>query len=100
AALRVLRTYPQIDHVLTSAGTGPWASRCSALQRYAQSAGDGIVILPGGGVDEDAARTLARCAGVTEIHVGRAARVSHAVDGPVSAHAVRSLLFAAGRIDS
>jgi copper homeostasis protein len=100
AALRVLRRHPRIDRVLTGAGEGLWISRCAALQRYAQWAGSGIVMLPGGGVDEDAARALATCAGVTEVHVGRAARVGHAIDGPVSAQAVRSLLVAAGRNDS
>ena len=99
-SLRVLRRYPQIDHVLTGAGTGPWTSRCAALQRCAVWAGSGIVMLPGGGIDEDAIRVLAECECVTEVHVGRAARVRHAIDRPLSAQAVRALRRAAGRIDS
>ncbi len=93
--LRVLRRYPQIDHVLTSAGTGPWTSRVASLRRYAQWAGSGIVMLPGGGIDEDAIRMLADCKSVTEVHVGRAARAGRAVDGPVSAAAVSTLRRAA-----
>jgi copper homeostasis protein len=96
-ALRTLRRYPRIDRVLTGAGVGSWTSRCATLQRYARWAGGGIVLLPGGGVDEDAIRALAACAGITEVHVGRAARAGHALDGPVSADAVRTLLRAAGR---
>jgi copper homeostasis protein len=98
--LRVLRRYPQIDHVLTSAGTGPWTSRLASLRRYAHWAGSGIVVLPGGGIDEAAIRVLAECECVTEVHVGRAARARHAIDEPVSAQAVRSLRLAAERIDS
>jgi len=98
AALRVLGRYQQIDRVLTGAGTGPWASRCATLRRYTRWAGASIVVLPGGGVDEEALRALARCNSVTEAHVGRAARVGYAIDGRVSAEAVRALRLAAGWI--
>jgi copper homeostasis protein len=96
AALHVLGRHRQVDRVLTSAGTGAWTSRCAALRRYARWAGARTVILPGGGVDEDALRTLAQCDSVTEAHVGRAARVGHAIDGRVSADAVKALRLAAG----
>jgi copper homeostasis protein len=96
AAFRVLQRYPQIDRVLTGAGTGSWAARCSTLQRYGRWAGSRIVILPGGGVDADAIRALAGCTGITEAHVGRAARVGGSVDGRVTAAAVSTLRRAAG----
>lgn len=95
-ALRILRKYRQVDHVLTGAGTGTWASRCGALERYAGWAGPGIVILPGGGVDTETLRALTSCNGITEAHVGRAARAGCTVEGPVSADAVRALRRAAG----
>lgn len=97
AALRTLQRYPQIDRVLTGGGTGSWMSRCATLQRHARWAGSGLVMLPGGGVDEEAVRALAGCAGVTEVHVGRAARAGGTVDGPVTAAAVSTLRRAAGR---
>jgi copper homeostasis protein len=96
AALRVLRRYPQVDRVLTRGGTGGWPSRCATLTRYADWAGPGITILPGGGVNEDALRALAASGCVKEAHVGRAARMGAAVDSPVSADAVRMLRAAAG----
>lgn len=99
-ALRTLQRYGQIDRVLTGAGTGPWPSRCDTLQRYARRGAPRIVILPGGQIDEHVLRSLARCPGVTEAHVGRAARAGHVVDGRVSAEAVRMLARAAGRSDS
>lgn len=94
AAFGVLRRYPQVDRVLTSGGTGAWTSRCETLARYALWAGPGIGMLPGGGVDATAISILAR-AGIAEAHVGRAVRARHAVDGPVSAEAVRQLVEAA-----
>lgn len=95
AALRILRTFPRIDRVLTGAGSGPWTSRCATLERYARWAGGAIVMLPGGGVDEAAIRALAECGCVTEVHVGRAARAGGRVDGAVTATAVRLLRRAA-----
>jgi copper homeostasis protein len=94
--LRVLLRYPQIDRVLTAAGTGAWTSRCAILQRVVRWARPHIVVLPGGNVDEAALDALAACDGVTEAHVGRAARIGHVVDGQVSAAAVSALRRAAG----
>ena len=91
AAFRVVRQYPQIDRVLTGAGAGAWASRCRTVRRYTRWAGPHVVILPGGGIDGEAVAALARC-GAAEAHIGRAARVGHTVDGPVSAEAVRALV--------
>jgi copper homeostasis protein len=96
AALRALQRHAQIDRVLTGAGTGAWASRCRTLTRYARWAGSRITLLPGGEIDEAAIRALTACACVTEVHVGRAARIGQAVDGAVSAEAVAILRRAAG----
>jgi copper homeostasis protein len=96
SALRVLQRYSQVDRVLTGGGTGPWPSRRGTLERYAGWAGEEIVILPGGGIDEEVLRTLAASGCVREAHVGRAARVGRTIDGPVSADAVRTLMRAAG----
>lgn len=91
AALQVLRHHEQIDYVLTSAGAGPWTVRCETLARYARWAGPRIAMLIGGGVDAEAIPMLAR-SGAAEAHVGRAARSGQAIDGRVSAEAVRGLI--------
>jgi len=96
AALLALSRYPQIDRVLTRGGTGEWSSRCATLKTYMEWSAPRITILPGGGVDEEALRALVSCGGVTEAHVGRAARAGRAVDGPVAGDAVRALRRAAG----
>ena len=95
-ALAALGRHRQIDRVLTGGGTGTWTSRCAELRRYARCAGAGMVILPGGGIDTAALGALARCDGITEAHVGRAARVGRSIEGRVSADAVRALRRAAG----
>lgn len=94
AVLRTLRTYAQIDHVLTCAGAA--TSRCEALARYTRWAGSGITMLPGGDIDEAAVRTLTACDCVSAVHVGRAARIGRSVDGRVSAAQVAELRRAAG----
>jgi copper homeostasis protein len=99
ATFDTLRQYPQIDRVLTGAGTGTWKSRCSTLERYARASGDALIVLPGGGIDADALEALADCRFVTEAHIGRAARIESAVDGRVSAEAIRMLRSAASRRD-
>jgi copper homeostasis protein len=93
-SLHVLQRFPQIDRVLTHGGSGAWPPRCATFTRYAQWGAPAISVLPGGGVDRDALCALAACGCVTEAHVGRAARIGHTVDGPVSAEAVRRLLEA------
>jgi copper homeostasis protein len=95
AALGVLKRHSQIDRVLTRGGTADWSSRCATLTRYAGWAGPLIRVLPGGGVDADALRALAACGSVAEAHIGRAARIGRAIDGPVSAEAVAALRRAA-----
>lgn len=96
AVLRVLKGHRQIDRVLTRGGTGAWTSRCATLARYARWAGPRIGLLPGGEIDQAAIPALTACACVTEVHVGRAARVGGAIDGRVSAEAVAALRRAAG----
>jgi len=99
AGFRILHRYPQFDRVLTGAGTGPWASRCATLARYAGWGEPGITVLPGGDVDEGAILALRACGAVTEAHVGRAARIDRVVGEAVSADAVRGLRRAAGWAD-
>ena len=96
AALRVLKRHHQIDRILTDGGGGDWPSRCATLTRYVAWAGPEIRVLPGGGVDLDGLRALAACGSIAEAHVGRAARVGRAIDGPVSAAAVAVLRCASG----
>jgi hypothetical protein len=59
--------------------------------QYQVRAGSHLIILAGGGVDEDALRLIASCGCVGETHVGRAACDPQDRGAPVSAERVRHL---------
>jgi len=96
AAIAAARTRDQIDRILTNGGSGDWGERCQRLREYASAASPRVTILAGGGIDEAALRTLAAAKDVTEVHVGRAARLDNCRTGPVSAERVRRLKAIAG----
>jgi copper homeostasis protein len=91
AAIAAALSFPQIDRILTSGGSGDWTERCERLTAWSRRAGPRITILPGGGVDEAALAELSRCADMTEAHVGKAAREPQVSTAPVSAARVRKL---------
>lgn len=91
SAIAAALSFPQIDRILTSGGSGDWSSRCERLTAWARRAAPRITILPGGGVDDQALKLLAACPLITEAHVGKAAREPQQSTGPVSANRVRRL---------
>jgi copper homeostasis protein len=90
-AIEALARIPAIDRILTSGGEGTALERCARLHQYAILAGSRIVIVAGGGVDEEALVTFAEAGCVREIHVGRLARAGMDPEGPVSVARVRRL---------
>lgn len=91
AAISTLAAVPRVDRILTSGGDGPAATRCERLREYQRRGGSRLTIIAGGGVDEEMLAELARTKVVREVHVGRAARTGHRVNGAVSATLVRRL---------
>ena len=91
AAIDAALAFPQIDRILTSAGSGAWPERCERLTAWSRRAGPRITFLPGGGLDDEALKALAECPAVTEVHVGKAARDPQVSSAPVSARRVRAL---------
>jgi copper homeostasis protein len=90
-AIDRLAAVPQIDRVLTGGGVGAAHLRATTLAQYQARAGSRLTIVAGSDVDETVASAIAQMGSVTEIHVGRAARVGGRRDGPVSAELVRRL---------
>jgi copper homeostasis protein len=90
-AIDAIATLSQIDRILTSGGDGTALERSARLRALSDRAGDRLVIIAGGGVDEAALSVFAATACVSEAHVGRAAREGGDPEGPVSASRVRQL---------
>jgi copper homeostasis protein len=91
SALEHLKTFVQVDRVLSGGGDGDWKARCARLAVLAARAHPRLTMLPGGGVDGEAIEQIVRTPRLIEAHVGRAARVPSEVTAPVSAEAVREL---------
>jgi copper homeostasis protein CutC len=77
--------------VLTSGGTGDWPARLARLGALRLAAPARVIVLPGGGIDDEALRALA-AAGFPEAHVGRAARLPAGHSGRVRASRVAQLV--------
>ena len=91
AAVEALSADARVDRILTSGGAGAWPARFARLKALRQAAPPHLTILPGGGLDAEALRSLAEC-GFHEAHVGRAARVPAEAHGRVRATSVAALV--------
>jgi copper homeostasis protein len=97
-AVAALALEPRVDRLLTSGGAGAWQARLARLRAIRAAAPPHLTVLPGGGLDARALRSLA-ADGFPEAHVGRAARIPSGHDGHVRARRVAELVaIAAGQI--
>lgn len=93
-AIEKLKTLGQVDRILTAGGRGDWPQRIDRLGSYQQMADPEIKILAGGGLDIQLLKEIRANTGISEFHVGRAARFGSRVDGPVHSELVRELMKA------
>jgi copper homeostasis protein len=77
-AIRDLKSYSQIDRVLTNGGSGCWKERREILEHLQRVGNPEITVLTGGGLDAEAIEILADSPLLNEFHVGRAVRDSSA----------------------
>jgi copper homeostasis protein len=91
-ALAELGQCRQIDRILTSGGPGNWTEKIERLALYQKTTGGRPIILVGGGVDASVIKAIRSTTSLAEFHVGRAARVSAAVNGPVQSARVKELV--------
>jgi copper homeostasis protein len=80
AAIRKLKTLPQIDKILSHGGNVSLNSKVANLAEYATAAAPEIEILAGGGVNAEVIRIVRETTPIREFHVGTAARNSGRVD--------------------
>ncbi len=92
SALRLIKTLPQVDRVLSSGGADDLELRVQRLGQYAKAASPELTILAGGGIDGDALLKIGRETNIREFHVGRAARAGFHVEGDVQASLVSELV--------
>ena len=83
-AIRTLKTIPQIDRILTVGGVGPWPERKLRLHQWQHCAAPEITILAGAGLLEPIISDLCSDTHITEVHIGRAARMGQETTGQVS----------------
>ena len=83
-AIRTLKTVPQVDRILTIGGHGSWPERKVRLHHWQEAADPEITILAGGGVLTSVIADLRSDTRISEVHVGRAARMPQETGGQVS----------------
>ena len=91
AGVEQLKELPQIDRILTAGGEGNWTDRRRRLLEWQRAAAPRIKLLVGVGLSSEVMAELSEVPTLTEIHVGRAARVPPTVAGSVKREAVRRL---------
>jgi copper homeostasis protein len=93
-AIEKLKTLGQVDRILTAGGRGDWPQKIERLRSYQRTADPEIKILAGGGLDLQLLKEIRAKTGISEFHVGRAARFQSQLDGPVHSELVRELVKA------
>lgn len=97
-AISELRSYPQVDRILTSGGTGSDEQKMERLKRCAHLAAPEITILAGGNLTESMALKLRAETDLHEFHVGRVVRMPETIDGTVSSQRVREFISTCLRV--
>ena len=92
SALSAIKRLPQVDRVLSHGGTNGLDLRVQRLKQYATMGAPELIILAGGGINNDAISRISRETNIREFHVGRAARSQFQVEGSVEASLVRALV--------
>ena len=90
-ALTAIKQLSQVDRVLSHGGLDNLDSRVQRLVQYAKLAAPELIILAGGGINDNAISQIIRNSNIREFHVGRAARSQFQVEGAVQASLVRDL---------
>jgi copper homeostasis protein len=93
-AIERLKTLGQVDRILTAGGRGDLPQKMKRLGTYQRTANPEIKILAGGGLDIQLLKEIRANTGISEFHVGRAARFQSQIDGPVHSELVRELVKA------
>jgi copper homeostasis protein len=94
-AIQEIKKFKQVDRILAHGGSGSWPDKIKRLVTYREEAQPEIQIVVGGGLDVAKIKELSETTDLCEFHVGRSARVSGTLDGPVQAVRVKEIVAAA-----
>ena len=92
SALSAIKRLPQVDRVLSHGGMEGLDLRVQRLKQYATLGAPELIVVAGGGINEDAISQIHSQTNIREFHVGRAARSQFQVDGSVQASLVKALV--------
>ena len=84
-ALIAIKHLPQVDRVLSHGGTDGLNMRVQRLKQYAAMGAPELIVLAGGGIDDNAISRISCETNIREFHVGRAARSQFEVEASVQA---------------
>jgi copper homeostasis protein len=90
-AIEELNKFPGIDRILTGGGEDEWVSRRARLVAWQAAAKPEITLLVGAGTLPAVIEGISKDPDLAEIHIGRAARLNEAIEGPVQRDLVRAL---------
>lgn len=90
-AIGVLKRFPNITHVLTSGGQGAIEGNIALLQKMQQACAGQIQLIAGSGITKDNVQKLLHKTGITEAHVGTAAREEKSAFREISLEKVKEL---------
>ncbi len=76
ATIQCLKTYPMVNRILASGGSGAPTERIQNLEQLQCKVGPEITVLAGGGISERVLAYLAQSPILSEFHTGRAVRDS------------------------
>jgi copper homeostasis protein len=92
SAISAIKSLPQVDRILSHGGPGDLNSRIRCLSEHQRTATPKIKIIAGGGIDSNNISVVRRTTGISEFHVGRAARDTFDAKGAVSRKLVAQLV--------
>ncbi|EOW9527439.1 copper homeostasis protein CutC [Bacillus cytotoxicus] len=91
-AVKILRKFNKVTHILTSGGTGHIVENIPVLAEMKKASEGEIELIIGSGVTQENIKKLLHDTGIRQVHVGTAAREGEPCFGEIDQNAIRSLL--------
>ncbi|WP_242143248.1 MULTISPECIES: copper homeostasis protein CutC [unclassified Bacillus cereus group] len=91
-AVKILRKFNKVTHILTSGGTGHIVENIPVLAEMKKASEGEIELIIGSGVTQENIKKLLHDTGIKQVHVGTAAREGKSCFAEIDQSAIRSLL--------